>query len=287
MKKFYYTLFNLAAISAIIYGGVDAFYRIVRAELMQVHVDQIVMERVPIEKGYRNPPLNQYRVIEERNLFGLPEKAPEPVKEAEIETLEPTSLKLALLGTAAGHPESAVAVIREIDKNREGLFREGDSVQDAIVRKILRGRVILRVGDKDEILTMEESSSKKDREREKAAGPPGPRALMEGEEGTITLSRSELDSSLQNVNTLLSQVRIRPHFKDGRADGLAIHQIKQGSIFSRLGLRNGDIVQGIDDRRIQSPADIISVYKRLESGSPISLTINRRGQQKTLNYVFE
>jgi len=287
MKKFYYTLFNLAAISAIIYGGVDAFYRIVRAELMQVHVDQIVMERVPIEKGYRNPALNQYRVIEERNLFGLPEKAPEPVKEPEIETLEPTSLKLALLGTAAGHPESAVAVIREIDKNREGLFREGDSVQDAIVRKILRGRVILRVGDKDEILTMEESSSKKDREREKAAGPPGPRALMEGGEGTITLSRSELDSSLQNVNTLLSQVRIRPHFKDGRADGLAIHQIKQGSIFSRLGLRNGDIVQGIDDRRIQSPADIISVYKRLESGSPISLTINRRGQQKTLNYVFE
>jgi type II secretory pathway component PulC len=52
-------------------------------------------------------------------------------------------------------------------------------------------------------------------------------------------------------------------------------------------LRNGDIVQGMDDRKIQSPADIISVYRRLESGSPISLTINRRGQQKTLNYVFE
>lgn len=287
MKKFYYTLFNLAAISAIIYGGVDAFYRIVRAELMQVHVDQIVMERVPIERGYKNPPLSQYRVIDERNLFGLPEKGPEPVEETEIETLEPTSLKLALLGTAAGDPESSVAVIREIDKNRDGLFREGDSIQDAIVRKILRGRVVLRVGEKDEILTMEESSSKKDRGKEKAAGPAAPRARMEGEEGTITLSRSELDSSLQNVNTLLSQVRIRPHFKDGRADGLAIHQIRQGSIFSRLGLRNGDIVQGIDDRRIQSPADIISVYKRLESGSPISLTINRRGQQKTLNYVFE
>ncbi|MEJ2723972.1 MAG: type II secretion system protein GspC [Deltaproteobacteria bacterium] len=287
MNKFYYILFNLAALFAIIYGGVDAFYRIVRAELMQVHVDQIVVEGAPHDKDYSNPPLSQYRVIDERNLFGLPEKGLEAVKEPEIETLEPTSLKLALLGTAAGDPESAVAVIRELDKNREGLFREGDSVQDAVVRKILRGRVVLRVGEKDEILTMEESQAKKSQAKERTGGSSRPRLVSEGEEGTIRLSRSELDSSLQNVNTLLSQVRIRPHFKDGRADGLAIHQIRSGSIFSRLGLRNGDIVQGIDDRRIQSPADIISVYRRLESGSPISLTINRRGQEKTLNYVFE
>jgi general secretion pathway protein C len=287
MNKFYYTLFYLAALFAIVYGGVDAFYRVVRAELMQVHVDQIDIEGAPDNEGYRNPPLSQYRVIDERNLFGLPDKTPEAVKEPEIEALEPTSLKLALLGTAAGDPESSVAIIRELDKNREGLFREGDSVQDAVIRRILRGRVVLRVGDKDEILTMEESQAKKSQARGKARGPSRRPQVPEGDEGTIRLSGSELDSSLQNVNTLLSQVRIRPHFKDGRADGLAIHQIRSGSIFSRLGLRNGDIVQGIDDRRIQSPADIISVYRRLESGSPISLTINRRGQQRTLNYVFE
>ncbi|MGD2125824.1 MAG: type II secretion system protein GspC [Desulfobacteraceae bacterium] len=281
MTKLYYSLFNLLALTVVIYAGVDAFYRIVRAELMQVKEEKIVMERIPHSERYKNPPLSQYRVINDRNLFGLPEKPPEALKTPEIESLEPTSLKIALLGTVAGDPESAVAVIRETNRNKDGLYRIGDSVQNAIVKMILRGKVILKVGDRDEILTMEESSS----ERRKGGVPSRPSEPLA--EGMITLNRSELESSLQNVNTLLSQVRIRPYFRDGKAEGLAIHRIRRGSIFSKLGLRNGDIVQGVDGRSIQSPADIISVYKKLESGSPISLKIKRRGREKTLRYVFE
>ena len=92
---------------------------------------------------------------------------------------------------------------------------------------------------------------------------------------------------MKDVNALLSKVRIRPHFKNGKADGLAVYQIQKDSIFSNLGLRDGDIVQGVDDTAIQSPDDIISVYRKLESGSQLSIKINRRGQEKTLNYVIE
>ncbi len=221
----------------------------------------------------------------DRNLFGSEEKAAEGIKTADIEGLEPTTLKVALLGTVTGSQQNAVAVIEETDKRKQGLYRVGDSVQDAIVKMILRGRVVLRVGDKDEILTMEESSSRRASSKEEASLSRRRRPLRAPRRGaSITLRRSDVQDALKNINTLLSQVRIRPHFKDGKADGLAVSNIKGDSIFAKLGLRDGDVVQGVNDRPIRSPDDILSFYNKLRSESRMSLQINRRGQERTINY---
>jgi general secretion pathway protein C len=190
-----------------------------------------------------------------------------------IETLEPTSLKIALLGTVAGSEQNAVAVIEEKKLRKQGLYRVGDSVQGAMVKMILRGKVILRVGDKDEILTMEENTSKSGNGKGRS-----------GDQTSIRVRRSDIEKSMKNINTLLSQVRIRPHFKNGEADGLSISRIRPNSIFTKLGLRNGDVVQAIDETPIQSPDDILSFYEKIKSGSKISIQITRRGRQKTINY---
>ena len=279
MAKFYSTIFNLVALSVVIYTGVDLLYRIVRIQLRQVNIQEIVMQRISEVRHHKRPPLNDFQVIIDRNIFGSIEKASE-VKATEIEALEATSLKIALLGTVIGNHQNAVAVIEETDNKRQALYRVGDSVQNAIVKMILRGKVVLRVEDRDEILTMEEASLSKTGEEQ--------RALKSiGRERAIIVSHSDMQESLKNINRLLSEVRIRPHFKNGKADGLAITRIKANSIFAKLGLRDGDIVQGINGRSIKSPDDILSLYKKLRSGSHVSLQINRKGQQRTINYKFK
>jgi general secretion pathway protein C len=100
------------------------------------------------------------------------------------------------------------------------------------------------------------------------------------------VGRSDLQESLNNLHELLSQARIRPHFKDGRARGLAVTNIRPGSFFEKLGLRNGDIVQGIDGRDINSPDDVLEVYSKLRSGSHVTLQITRNGVQRTMDYKF-
>jgi general secretion pathway protein C len=65
---------------------------------------------------------------------------------------------------------------------------------------------------------------------------------------------------------------------------LALSNIKGDSIFAKLGLRDGDVVRGVNDRPIRSPDDILSFYKNLRSESRMSLQINRRGQERTINY---
>lgn len=285
MAKLYSTIFNLVALFVAIYIGVDLFYRLVGAQLIYGDTEEIVIEQAPRIKNRKRPPLKDFRVVTDRNIFGSKEKAAAGIKPADIETLEPTTLKVALLGTVTGSQQNAIAVIEETDKRKQGLYRVGDSVQDAIVKMILRGKVVLRVGEKDEILTMEESSSRRASSKEKASPSRRRRpSRAPGRGASITLRRSDVQDALKNINTLLSQVRIRPHFKDGQADGLALSNIKGDSFFAKLGLRDGDVVQGVNDRPIRSPDDILSFYKKLRSGSRMSLQINRRGQERTINY---
>jgi general secretion pathway protein C len=282
MRKLYSTIFYLIALSVVIYLGVDLFYSFVVARLREVGTEEISLQQSPEVQHRRRPPLRDFETIMQRNIFGSVETRPEELEEREIEALEPTSLKIALLGTVTGSPQSAVAIIEESDKKTQGLYRLGDSVQNAIVRKILRGKVVLRVGDNDQILTMEESLSSRS-ETDHGISTVGGR----GEETTIMVNLSDLQSSLTNINRLLTEARIRPHYRDGKADGLALTQVKPDSFFRTLGLQDGDIVQGIDSRAIRSPDDILSFYENLKSGSQISLQVDRRGQQRTINYRFK
>ncbi len=279
MTKLFYTILNIVAVSLVVYIGVDTFYRVVSSELKEVNTKEIVMEQLPNAEESKRSPLSSFQVITERNLFGSLDKASEDVNEEEIEELELTSLKIALLGTVTGSEQNAFAVIEETDKRKQGLYKIGDSVQNATVKKILREKVVLRVGTKDEILTMEESAaSRRDKRR---------RPSKSTERGTtITVSRKDIQNSLKDINKLMSEVRIRPHFKDGQSDGLSVSRIKGGSIFSKLGLRNGDIVQKINGEPINSPDEVLMLYEKLKSGSRVSLEVTRKGEPKTMNYRF-
>ncbi len=287
MTKAYYSLFNFIVLSLIIYAGVDMFYDISRSKLSQVTPGTAIVTPSRESSRYNKPPFRNFKVIHDRNLFNSLEKTSGISKEEDFKDLEPTSLKLTLLGTVAGPQENARAVILETSIRKQGLYKVGDTVQDASIKKILREKIVLRVGDKDEILVMEEPSSPKS---------PGPvpsrlsRHAARGNAGparSITVNRSEIDSALKDINQLLSQARIQPHFSNGDANGVSISRIKRGSIFSKLGLRNGDIIKDINGNALDSPDDLFSMYENLKSGSSASIKIIRRGRPQDFNYRFK
>ncbi|MDY6880460.1 MAG: type II secretion system protein N [Desulfatiglans sp.] len=280
MTKFYYPILNFIALTVIIVAGVDIFYAIISYNLRDFDNKEIVRQQIPVVKKEKKRSLNDYKVIVERNFFdsSVSSLNVEPKKE-DVEALEPTSLRILLFGTVTGNKENAFAVIEETDTKKQGLYRVGDSIQNAIVKHILRGKVVLTVGDKNEILTMEESAASRP---EKGS----PSVRQTGRSGTITVKRSDIEASFKNFNQLLTQVRVRPHFEGGRPDGFSVSQIKRGSIFSKLGLRNGDIIRKIDGRTISGPDDALSLYEKLESGDPVSVELTRRNRPRTIHYKF-
>jgi general secretion pathway protein C len=295
MSKTYHTLFNVVALAVVIYVGVDVFYTVVHAKLRFVDTTSATVQRKPDENVDKKPTRDHYQPILDRNLFGSTTRSAASKAAEDIDALEPTTLKLALLGTVAGTLPNAVAIIEETDKRRQGIYKVGDSVQTAVVKNILREKVVLRVDERDEILTMQDerpeskpaarrkerhSIRKREKRRMSAKSPP-----VRG--GTITLRRADLQVMLKDINKLLSQVRIRPHFRNGQPDGLSVSNIKKGSLFTRMGLRSGDIVQKVNNRPMESADDMIDLYEKLKAGDPVSLELKRRNRSKNLNYRFK
>ena len=313
MPRQIHILFNLLALFVIIYIVVNTFYRVVGIQLHQVSGQKIVkLEGV---KSYADKPLTtpEYDMISERNIFGATEKAealPVEEKTEPIETLEETTLQLSLLGTIAGDSESARAIIFDQKNKKQDIYRVGDSVQDAEIRQILRGKVILRHDEKDEVLTMVEgddkikpttaASQRNNRRtgrsararsargtREESAGVTPEEASEESadiEEEIIPITREELQGTINDLNQLMTQVRIRPYFRQGKPQGLIVSQIQTDSIFEKLGLMNGDIIASVNGKQMSTPEEAFQLYNSLKSGSQVSIEVTRRGQKKAFTY---
>ena len=279
MKR-YFTALNILFIAVAVYFSVKAFYKVATADLNNAPSSEVTTRHVVSPEDVTFHPMSYYRAITERNLFNSKKGTGQHTERLDIETLEPTDLKLKLLGTVSGNNKKAYAVIEDTAKKHQDLYRIGDSIQNATLKMILREKVILRVNGKDEILGIEEASGSR------KTGIVSKRAGMATSQN-ITLKRSRIESAVKDVNSLMKQVRIRPHFTNGKPDGLRLTGIRPNSIFYNMGLKSGDIITGVNNNNIESVDDVLKFYQSLQSSSSVALQVKRRGRPKTINYNIE
>jgi general secretion pathway protein C len=276
-------LLRLAAVSACVYLAVDIGYRTLEARLWMPETPAIEERGKALARG--RPSSAEFGVILERNLFGSASPSakiqpPEVKKERDESEPQPATIKARLLGTVSGPDGLARAVMEDPDKKRQALYRVGDKIQGALIKEISRGRVIVRVRDRDEVLVTAASAS-----AGKAEAKPASQRRVSSTD--VVVKKEDVESSFANLNELLNQMRIRPYFADGKPAGLAVAWVKPDSFFSAMGLRSGDVIQGINDSPIKSADDIMAVYKDLKVGSDISLQVLRDSKVHTINYRFE
>jgi len=287
--KFYYIIFNLIAITIGVYIGVDIFYRVIGMKYSQTEVGK-VSAPVTVKEGAATVKtgLNSYQTIIDRHIFSRIDVSSQ--NDAGADESKNTSLKLTLIGTIAGDSKNSAAIIEDGATKTQGLYRVGDNIQGAVIKSIARKKVVLKVGTREEVLAMEESETSAKRagynavqvENIAESVSSAPAAV----ERSITIQRKDIETALNDVNELLSQASVQPHSTDGEPDGLTITGIKAGSIFRKMGLRNGDILKGVNNDSIRTTEDLINMYNDLKSAPDISLQILRRGQDRTINYSF-
>ncbi len=96
MTSRYHTIFNLLALSIVIYIGVGVFYRIVGARLRRVDTKTLVVQHIPDDKGHQERSQDDYRLIIDRNMFGSTDKAHGEVNAEEIDFSWRTTTSMAM-----------------------------------------------------------------------------------------------------------------------------------------------------------------------------------------------
>jgi general secretion pathway protein C len=279
MKR-YLAILNILFITGMVFFVVKIFYKIATANIDVSSSSKEASRHLVPNNSIMQHGLSHYQAIIERNLFKTKTETGAGPDKLDLETLKPTDLKLNLLGTITGDKKEAYAVIEDTALKKQDLYRIGDTIQNATIKIILREKVVLNVNGKDEILGIEKVSGGQE------IGKPATN-LDTASSQNITVNRSQIDTAIKDVNTLMKQIRIRPNFKNGKPDGFRLTGIRPNSIFYKMGLKSGDIIMGVDGKDIESVDDALKFYQSLQSSSKVQLQIKRRGRLKNIDYHIE
>ncbi len=225
-------------------------------------------------------------IIVQRNIFGGDPREPEGGdKEEEDISLEKIPLAqnlqhLQLIGTIVGSDRTNWAIIENKKKRRQELYTEGEKLNSARIKKILRNNVVVNDGKRDEVMSIDyKIRDMLDSQSSGAAGPEEQAA----EPQAVTLDKGYVQESLANVQNIFQQARIMPYMQEGKPIGFQVSNIQGGSFFDELQLQNGDVILSAGGRQISSPQDIMGLASRLQQDR-IEMTIRRDGEEMSLEY---
>lgn len=268
---------------------------------------------LPIPTG-RAGPVKQQRALPIASLnldriaksLGLPVPKPEPtVMEPVVPKIDEnaapvrTTLRVKLLGTLVSEnkPEWSVASIQDIVTLKTATYMIGDLIQGAEVKEIERERVIVINNNRREFIdgtpgdgtTMPPVAAPVISAKPIDNKPPPGVALGAGvkqiSDNDYEIPRAEIDKTLANLNDVAMQARIVPAFKDGVAQGFKLFSIRPDSIYSKIGIQNGDVIKRINGFDLNSPEKALEIYSKLKESSRIDIEVERNGTavRKTYN----
>lgn len=110
-----------------------------------------------------------------------------------------------------------------------------------------------------------------------------PSAGVKVDGNKVTVSKTKVDSTLQDLNQVIQQARMVPNYENGQVDGFKIFGIKSGSIFQDLGLQNGDVINNINGTQIDSLEKALPMLQLLKTESSYTIDITRKGSKQSMN----
>ncbi len=236
-----------------------------------------------------------------------------------------SSLRLRLVGTIAfSEPEFCLASI--VDEGKSGSGAEVNSINDCVFPDIsnmspedqkLVGKpapcnkigdvAVLKRVEPERVFILNTSEGRIEylalNEPPASGEPPPPPAIKSEEpkgdgkdigegivktgENTYGVPRAAVDGALNNLSELATQARVVPAFEGGKAVGFKLFSIKPGSLYSKIGLQNGDVINRINGYEMSSPEKGLEVYSKLKDSTNITVDVKRRGKPMTLDYAIQ
>lgn len=231
-------------------------------------------------------PESAYAVIAERDVFNAAKGGPRSAT-ARATDAKLTDLNLKLWGTAlAQDPSQSFAVIEDQAARRQMLYRVGDPILEvATLTRVEWDRVVLTRDGEEEIL---EISSARASGKDGAPAPGAPAAggerIRKTADNKFLIDRRELENTVANINEVFTQARAVPFFQDGKTVGFRVFAIKPGSVFEKIGLQNGDVINRVNGVELTDPTKAISLFTELQNEGHIAVDLQRNKQAKSFSY---
>lgn len=228
-----------------------------------------------------NPADYNVQTLLAANLFGQMAPAAKAAPVA-LEAIPLSSLSLALTGvmvtpagsfaliSADGGPETPFTVGQEISANvslyavyaDRALIRRGAAIESLMLKDTTPG---LASGS---IIAPNRATSR----------PP----VQRNSSNTFTVDREQLTQQMQTPE-FLTQALMVPN----AGGGFLVREIQPGSVYEKLGLRVGDVINAVNGQPVNSVEDVMRLYAQFGSASNVQVDVRRAGRNESLQYNLQ
>lgn len=194
-----------------------------------------------------------------------------------------------------GDPDFSYAVFQPTSGGDVEVLGPGDALLEAAtVTAVFRNMVCVSRAGACELFTLEDLNKKvqtptsgpiaqapqRSRNDKVADG------IRKINDSTYEIKKPAIDKALSNLSQVARGARIVPSFKNGKSNGFKLFSIAPNSLYSKLGIENGDVVQKVNGHEIKSPDKALEVYAQLKDASDFTVDLLRRGTPQTMNYAI-
>jgi len=232
-----------------------------------------------------------YAPIVGSGLFGPAGRKEAPVvkEEAPQEPVKITELKLKLCGTAATAPKDiyASAIILDEMSNTVRSYGIGDTVVEAVTVEEIHQRKVLLFNKTTN--SREELRAEDYEDDVLAAAPAAAAAAGPASSEKVTLKKAELVQELfTNYAEIVSQLKPELYTDEtGNVAGITASNIESIPIAQKLGVRDGDVLQSVNNEAIDSESKIYELINKYRNATSISVGILRNGRPVTVTYNLD
>ena len=239
-------------------------------------------------------PATDYAVIVARDIFGAADTSAakdEPGEQSLAGVPQAKLLELKLLGTIAGDADIARAIIQDSRAKTQGLFRRGDEIQGATVSQILRNKVILLNGGREEVLELSVESQEPSASPEPAA--PASALAQAADPATavkvVSPTRREIDKAAflakaGGIEALATAATVQPYVVDGQMKGVQLTGLENVTVAKALGLENGDVVKNVNGQDLTSLQKAFQVMRKARGQPSVDVQLLRGNEERKLAF---
>ncbi len=234
-------------------------------------------------------PAEDFTAIENRNIFNVENKIPEPFDQGLLDCFsqaKPASnSRLKLLGTIVMTNEDlSVALLEEEGRPTKFAVKKDEVFSDGRYQalKVDRKRFCFQV--------------KQSQELEFIAIPEGNDALLGMKDSRVNeginkvgeynyaVKQNYLEQQLKDINNVLQTAKAVPFSMNNKMKGFLIQNIEADSPFASLGLSQGDVLLSANDVVFDNIGKGVEAFQVLRNARRIDLKVLRGGQEIPLTY---
>jgi len=103
-------------------------------------------------------------------------------------------------------------------------------------------------------------------------------------ENSVSVKRDYLNTYVNNLEKVWKDIAIKDIRKAGKIDGFKVSKVNKNSVFGKLGLKENDVIKGINGNRITSYADAFKIYNEINKLEYLTIEVLRNNEIVELDY---